>query len=200
MDNLTNKYFFYGLPNDPTLPLYGLYEIITNRFFLVHYNLETLKELCLLWSSRYCLRVVQIDTALNYAPGLIDNSVCMNWTMDNHRDIKMTQMFNPKPTIIATCKSLVEINYKLPWNFKQDQEYLMFACHLLEFQCTVLQKRHQDTLEKYRIYFIDSVPDDPMTDSIPKILEKIKSIIYNEFDFNTASQSIQNLLDKTKHV
>ena len=198
MDDLTkNKWFFYGLPTNPGSPMYGLYEAITNRFFLVHYNLETLEELGVLWSSRYCLRIVQIDTASNYSPGLIDNSVCMNWTIGNYADIGLTRMFN---TLVTPCKSLLEVNHKLPWNFNNDIEYLMFACQLLEFQFTASQKKHQKSLEKYCHHFIDSIPGYPITDSIPKILEEIRSIIFNEFDVSTAIPLIQNLLDKIKYV
>lgn len=183
--NNNNDWFFYGVSPDKSTPVYGVYEATSDCFFLLHTNLEVLKKIAFLFSNRFTLHICRIDCAKNYYPKLLDNSVCNSWTLLNKADFPITRF--PNFDQIVEVSKLVKVpGPKMPWNFKENQQYLMAACHWLSW-CT------DHTIVK----IFDIVPGVPFVPSKTKYQVTVDSIfetIYNEFDFSVANKKITLLL------
>jgi hypothetical protein len=89
-------YFFYGaaIDNPGQYCQYGLYNPVLDCFVLVHSDLSMLRLLLKLFSSRYYLILCRLDLAQNFDKNLLDNSVCINWTVENSDQFLFTKIQN----------------------------------------------------------------------------------------------------------
>jgi len=193
----SNPWFIYGLPVDPEAPIYGLYEGMTETFFLVHHDREVLKEVALLFSSRYVLHICRLDVAENYEQNIIDNSVCGNWTISNTKDVPITRL--PVFDRLIHVKQLIELpGRELPWNYAHDHTYLMAIAQWIDFGIRELKYLHQKQLEKYSCEYLDRLPGAPFRNRFLDYIERIREVIYQEFDFGVAETKITKLIAEAK--
>jgi hypothetical protein len=77
-----SKNFHFGYPGDK-IHHWALYEPASKRFLFTSdvQSIDKLQQIRLLCSSRYNLFLCDISTADNYAPNIIDNECCENWSM-----------------------------------------------------------------------------------------------------------------------
>ena len=187
---MNNQWFFYGCADNVFTPAYALYEHVSDCFFLVDTDEKSMKELAVLFSSRYQLTICQINTADNYLPELIDNKVCVNWTLTNKQDVPIARF--PRPHLVASAESLVEKSQQnLPWNYKNEQHYLMSAKHWLSHPA--LNNGYPAHWGDF-YYTSSMVPGAPFENRFSATLAQIKKIIYQEFDLQIAHQKINQLL------
>ena len=187
---MNKQWFFYGCANDAFTPTYALYEHVSDCFFLVDTDEKSIKELAVLFSSRYQLSVCQLNTAHNYLPELMDNTVCVDWTLTNKHDIPIARF--PRPHLIVSVESLVEkSHYNLPWNYNNEQNYLMAAKHWLSHPA--LNNGYPSHWGDF-YYTSSAVPGAPFENRFSAVLSQIKKIIYQEFDLQIAHQKINQLL------
>jgi hypothetical protein len=189
---MDKKWFFYGCADNEFTVTYALYEHTSDCFFLVDTDEKSMKDLAFLFSSRYQLTICQLNTAHNYLPELIDNTVCVNWTLTNKQDIPIARF--PRPHMIVSAEGLVEkSNNNLPWNYNNEQNYLMAAKHWLSHPAL---KGYPTALAHWGDFYHTSsmVPGAPFENRFVYTLSQIKKIIYQEFDLPTAHQKINQLL------
>ena len=76
------KNFHFGCPNSK-IHHWALYEPASKRFLFTSddQSIDKLQQIRILCSSRYNLFICDISTADNYAPNLVDNECCENWSM-----------------------------------------------------------------------------------------------------------------------
>ena len=79
MQDFTNQLGFeYGYPDlDPAW--YGLWSPRFDCFVMVHWDLDLLKNIHFLSSSKILTAIVELDKEL-YQKNIVDNTCCQNWT------------------------------------------------------------------------------------------------------------------------
>lgn len=78
----TDKFFISGLGDTPNDDLWALYLWMPDRLLLVHHEPQILASVRAILSSKVQTEQVRISQCRNYQHNLIDNSVCLNWTID----------------------------------------------------------------------------------------------------------------------
>lgn len=187
---------FYGHPV-PDASTYGLYEPTNDSFFVVNRNLSVLQEVALLFSSRFTLYVCDISAAASKLSSPIDNTNCANWTVDNKSQFNITRFRNP--LTVDTISTLVPSSQEKIWNFAQDQQYLIAVCFWIGEAVTRILDRYNrmnanpgHNLEA--LNQISKVFGAPFAAPHIGTIEKIKEIIYTEFDYTKAKAQIDQLL------
>lgn len=126
------KYFDYGLPVHPALPIYGLYQPVLDCFLIVT-NTETLiNKLKFILSSRYLTHVICLNAADNFHPTLIDNSVCENWTIKDKNQIELTHAMDTLPCINLSGL-LVSTTTFIEWDILKEKQWALLCLHWLTF-------------------------------------------------------------------
>ena len=78
---MTETHTYLGRPVRDGDPHYGLLQNTMGCFLGTTENLWAAHHTSNLLSSRYRTVVIDLTTAQNYYPGIIDNTVCENWTI-----------------------------------------------------------------------------------------------------------------------
>lgn len=156
----SHKYFTLGYPEHPALPIYALYEPVLDRFLFVVNCLNTALDLRLLLTSRFVTFVVCLNTADNWQPTLIDNTVCNDWTLgDPARLIHLSEIRQHR---ILLADHLQPCDLSSQWHLDQEQQwcfvcvfYLKFLQRLsnyfkvINFVCTTDFEHSQPNTQKY---------------------------------------------------
>jgi hypothetical protein len=187
---MTNQWFFYGCADNDSTPAYALYEHVSDCFFLIHHNRDLLYQLVPLFSSRYILNVCLLNSAANYRYDLLDNSVCKNWTIANKFQIPFAKF--PRPGTLIETELLVPKSSSNPWNFENEQSYLMAACAWLQL-LDIEQNKKRDGEDFYQSSY--SVPGCPIPDMWSKVRCDLTKILYTEFDVDKAENKINQLFE-----
>jgi hypothetical protein len=119
------KYFTIGLPADHGQPLYGIYQPVLDCFLVVHHDLESIKRVKALLTSRYSVFVVCISGAENYDPTLIDNHVCHQWTLSNPFNLDLTNYLKNLPLVSAD--RLIETTADIDWDVDQERRWALMC-------------------------------------------------------------------------
>lgn len=178
-------------------PVYGLYEPVNDTFFVINRNLEVLQEVAMLYSSRFVLYVCDLTEAIANTPSIIDNTVCANWTLDSRTYFPVTKF--PNPTQVFSIAALAPRTMVLNWNFQQDQEYVIAACFWVGEAIPRILDRYSNPNPEFikRITTLDAMSKvfgAPFPAEHLGTIEKIKEIIYTEFNYSQAKEQIDRLL------
>jgi hypothetical protein len=165
----------YGYPDlDPAW--YGLWSPRFDCFVMVHWNLDLLKDIHFLSSSKILTAIVELDKEL-YKKSIIDNYCCHNWTSVDPEITKFNSFDNlipPKCKIVANNKDrhpeLVEI-----------QSWL----NLSHYCINKLKSLPKIKLLVENLFDLSQHPD-------PK--KQIYKILLLTQDFKTAKHQIQQIL------
>ncbi len=193
--NTTDKYFFWGsaVPNFGSWVQYGLYAPALDRFVIVHSDKSILNLLSKLFSSRYHLILCRLDQAKNFNKNLIDNSVCLNWTIaekynldiskfpDFESDDILISELAPNDIVVASNDLLVK-----------DQLYLLAAASWLSSK--LLYDRFCNFID---VTLLDLVTDSQVANfknhPYKDFVKELHSIIYNVYDFEQAKIAVNDL-------
>ena len=189
------KYFHLGYPPDNRMPYYGLYSLYHGCFMLMYYDLAILQKIKSLWSSRTAMFIVQVSTADNYEPNLIDNDVCVNWAFSNVNDVDAMSSNNNRTYYPILADSLVymETNEE---NVDQDT----FLLQNILYWLTVLEFFEKDFKYQYTIIdqhinnFFETDASYKTTDSYYKTYKQILKILYLENDIEKINQNIIKII------
>jgi hypothetical protein len=126
-----NQYFDWGSPGTDQKHQIGLWEPVLDRFLLVGIDPQITDNIRMIASSRYLLFACDLATATNYAPNLIDNSCCENWTLVNKKSIEPNKFINCVGPI--KVKELTQCHRQADWNTELEKSWLMFVYYWLKF-------------------------------------------------------------------
>ena len=205
-NNINSDYFFHGTPAN-----YALVGAHDRRIWLVVVNEDTAHEIRLAFASKISLIVVDLRTFKNYSDGLIDNKVCLSWSIPVDEYIKLGIIKNiVTPVFTTTYKSSGEgmlvnsvpfFNFLSESNQKELQHQMMFFHYLLNMLFYVLSK-YEKTLfdievdQKIKLAFATEL-------TIPNIKFKLVStanevIGYSDLTPHSRSRAfcVLRLLDK----
>jgi len=192
-----NNHFTFGNATNDSTPVYALYNPIVDCFFLVHTNLDTLKELVFLFSSKLTFKICLLNTSSNYNKDLIDNSVCANWTFSNKSDLLITRF--PSIDEVLNIDRLVEkTNHQLPWKFKEIQSFLMHAVHWFDEHITnlLIMKDQLDTAVLGSRVNVDLAPGAPFYNKYQTAIDEIKQAIYLSYSVEQATINVEKAVAK----
>lgn len=132
-DNLISgpitKFEYYTDPL-PGMATFALYDIVADCFLIVLNNIVIARQLRHILSSRYQLHVVQINSADNYTHGMVLNSNCDQWTLQNRKDINFS---NPVSDKTVTATNLRPPREAAPYNVLNEKLWCLFCRHWLTF-------------------------------------------------------------------
>ena len=132
MDLSKSKYFVSGYSDDSK---YGLIEKLTERIVFVAGDLDIIRMVQIIVSSKYELHIADLSNAKNYNTTLIDNTCCDAWTLsgqekgvfDNTANTHILQ--DPLyPTVLENVTALPATELVIV-----DREFFMFV-YLCEVQ------------------------------------------------------------------
>ncbi len=167
----------------------GLYSPIIDRFVVLHSDEKILRKVALLWSSRLDLIFVRLDSAENFTPTLIDNLVCLDWTLKTTVPFKISRFPTTRDDTIW-AQTLVPVSVPLDPDdiLLKNLEYIWASINWLNayqdlmFENGINRKIDFDTRELMDFPF-----------SIKNLEKNICQIIYSEFDFTRAKKQIDDL-------
>lgn len=195
-----NDYFDIGYPKRFGSCHIGLYQPMENRFLLTLCNVQHAQDIALIISGRFPVFLVDLTSAKNYSPNLIDNLCCVNWSIPPEQ-ILPTQIHNYS-RIIIEAENLVYCQNQNP-ELAKEQQYLQMIWHFL--------KRFDQVIDHSRNYvgqygnwgwaiknfmsFVFDQQDQSYVD-----LQNIKKQIFRELflgrDSKSVSDSLENIFAK----
>jgi hypothetical protein len=176
--------------------LYGLYDLITNRFLYTNTNVAYLKMIAMLFSSRYRLYLCQLNCAKNWEPNLVDNEVATNWGINfkNYAAFNFAVNFDYLAGVYEV-EELIELG-PMPEDeiILKDVPYIQYITDLV----SDLEDFTSSTQDGFN-NAIDAVYGDmlsaPFRHRRTEFLNKeIFTVVYKEFDFQTAKEKIKHAL------
>jgi len=84
------NYFDFGGPNLSESCHIGLYQPILDCFLLTLSSQKQAQDVVLIASSRYAVTTIDLTSAKNYSPHLIDNLCCENWHVPEQIEIDIS--------------------------------------------------------------------------------------------------------------
>lgn len=194
---MITDYFFYGsaVEQPPTLDRdwfqAGLYSPVVDRLVLVHNNEHALRRTALLWSSRLDLVYVRLDRADNFTPGLVDNDVCLTWTVRASKGMDITRFPTTRSSTIWADTLVNVADLDRDDLIAQNIQYLwatvtwLYACDNLVFNPGINRRVDFEYADLLGFPF-----------QITDLEREISRIIYREFDFSRAQQQITQLFQQ----
>lgn len=159
-----------GYPNRFGDPHFGLYQPVLDCFLLTLCDSRQAREVKLLASARYSLFVIDLTTAQNYTPNIIDNDCCHHWSLTNRDHVHVGQSDANR---IITAHQLEPISNIDP-DVGKEQQYLQIVWYYVKY----FEKL--EILANKQIHdWIDGVLDTEFSDPDYAIVKKcIKDIRY----------------------
>lgn len=145
----------------------------------------------MLFSSRYSLHVCRLDSAENFGKNLIDNESCFNWSPESTQGIGFTRFLSFDEHVHDIQKLRHHEDTPELELLYQDREYLWAAAKYIRmFETGSLDLRYKSWIEEDLREFVDlPISAHP----VAELKNKIFSIIYHEFDFESAKQAIKEI-------
>jgi hypothetical protein len=199
MNHSLPDFFSYGsaVPTVSKYIQYGLYNPISDCFVITSDNNNALTTVAKLFSSRYNLILCRLDLAENFESNLVDNSVCLQWTLENASDSRFTVLpqFDAPPVEV---KKLIPATTMLKPDdlLICDQLYLLFA-----LDCVNKIENHKEYKELVGynhsgLVDLVDLPFVPPVSQRMQLRKEIYNIIYKTFEFEQAKHAISTVLDK----
>jgi hypothetical protein len=172
------KYFNFGYPKYPWLPIYGLYQPILDRFIAVAPDLSSATKLQAILSSRYISYIICLNTAENFQPKLVDNSVCDQWTLEDKTQIPVTLGYSNK--LIYISGNLIPAVKTIDWDLHEEKRWIFLCLYWIIF----FQSKEEYDNKTFN-----------MIDSELKDLIESENLVYqSQADFQTEKLEIMKLL------
>lgn len=81
MNNQDFTHFDWGMHDHPDRPFYALVHPHQDRLYIIGEDYDALKLMQLIVLSSRHLILIRISDLKNYQPGLLDNTVCLGWSV-----------------------------------------------------------------------------------------------------------------------
>lgn len=195
----SSSWFFYGSPaavSQPKFTQSALYSPVLDRFIVVFDDQDILRKISLCWSNRCQLVLCELAEASNFATNLIDNSVCLDWTMADTNQLKWTRFpdFN-KPAY--RVQELLPTTDPVPQNelIIQNIEYIWASITWLWIEKNQLRSKLHVIPPNLMCWL-------GMPYALPDnfdIAQQIGHTIYTELNFAKAQEKIQKIFNQYEH-
>jgi len=195
------KYYRHGINYDNlSLPVYGLYEPVADRFLIVLLNETIAKQLKYILSSRYHLHVCRMDVAHNYVEACVNNANCDKWTLTNKDDINFS---NPIVTTNVLVKELCFEDALPRYNILNEKLWCLFCTHWLytlnnetdwpddTWYYSKIDNFLNSFLNIEQVYY----PTQEYQKKLLLVKNDILKVLYMERDFKTAEQAIETIIN-----
>jgi hypothetical protein len=187
-------YFSYGYPEQPSGPVYALYQPVLECFLLVVNDIDTAQRLKAYAPARYQVTVVRIDQAVNYTPNLIDNEVCEQWTLVNKNDVNL---FENDSQGVVIASELTPATIGVPWDLIKEKQWLLALMFYIKF----FDQITKDSYYKHVELAMNNLPLNDQLALGPKhIRESVLKEIYLGLDFNTIENNTAKYINSNRWV
>ena len=182
------KHFDIGYPTTFGSTHLGLYQPVLDCFLMTLSDRQQAQEIKLLASARYSLFIIDLQSSANYAPNMIDNECCENWTFTNKTDIDVGAPFSASKTIFA--KELIKSNANDP-DIGYEKAYLQTILYYVKLCLNLISSDHYQ-IDK----FINEVMDleDSQYQSIKNFVIQTKKILYTNKDLDVIEKNMQTYM------
>jgi hypothetical protein len=186
-------YFHWGLAPNAADPVYGLYSHALDRFIGVEHDLEVAKKSTVIVFPKLVTQIVDLTTAGNYQPCIIDNTVCENWSAT------FRGLFDLEKTLSETLQADQLIESPLPQDDRQKIHTAKKWWQMIVFWCRMIE-------EADRLYNSNIWPETFMSQflELPNFypFNECKNKIYKELyignDYAETSRTVTELA-RTDH-
>jgi hypothetical protein len=189
------KYFTIGVPADHEQPLYGIYQPVLDCFLVVHHDLQALKLVNALLTSRYSVFVVCVSGAKNYTPTLIDNHVCHQWTLSNPMDLSITNYLKNLP--LKSVDKLIEAKFGIAWDLNQERRWALMCLFYVTLTNKYKESLRHSEVDQILCEFVDV---DDISYARTTILKDIFKILYFGRDEEKAEEEIISVINKVTEL
>ena len=192
------KYFNFGYPKYPWFPIYGLYQPIFDCFIAVAPSLSSATKLQSILSSRYISHIICLNTAENFQPRLIDNSVCDQWTLENKTQIPITLGYSNTLTYISG--NLIPAGKTIDWDLHEEKRWIFLCLYWIIF----FQSKEEHDISTFNM--IDTGLKDLIElenlgygsqDKFHSEKLEIMKLLYLGRDFDLIEQQINTIVDQS---
>lgn len=98
-------------PGTQESPLYGIYMPIIGKFLIVYHDLMPIENLRISMSSKVDSELICISDCTNYCHNIIDNSVCLDWSIDLPPDtLNLREYKNKNLTLVNRTNAYDDLN------------------------------------------------------------------------------------------
>lgn len=185
------KHFDIGYPKVFGRTHIGLYQPVLGCFLLTLCDLKQAQEIKLLASSRYSLYSIDLTTAKNYCPNIIDNDCCENWTLSNRKDIEVGSSWGTQKILCA--EELVPCSTVDP-DIQKEKEHLQLIWYYVRYY---LQLCLNDTHYEINQFIHDVMGiNDHNFQCVQSFIANAKKTLYLGRDSNGVEQDMQSHIEK----
>jgi len=196
-----SQHFDFGAPNNQGQH-YALWEPVLDRFLLALSDFQLCETIKFLASSRYKLFLIDLTTAENYTPTLIDNSCCENWALSNRGDISI--IHPNRYTDAVPAKQLIPNCTTADWDLVQEKTWLQSVLVWLKFINQLKQAHPWMVYNSFigHIYTNSELPesDHSWYDRMAQLENAILKVLYLGTDLEQTHQQIVDLLAQDQYV
>jgi len=178
----------FGYPSRPGYPQYAIYQPILDRFLLTSGNLDKIFLVSDLLANRYHTLVVELNSAKNYHPNLIDNSCCENWTCQGVLDLIKPSSFR-HPLDISYIASSSIVDYPI----QEEKSWAEFLYRWVYRIDDISRKCVHNLDQQIFISSMFDLPGSELVEYIDTINQIKKSSLRILFFANNQEQADQNI-------
>lgn len=195
-----SQWFFFGTACKrnitQTHSQLALYNPIIDRFVVVFDDEDLLRRTSVCWSNRCQLILCELGQADNFAPELIDNSCCMNWTLSDTHGLRWTR-FPDQNQAAYQVQHLLPQTVPLDCNdlILQNLEYIWASITWLWIEKNQITPKHKIVPDRMHDCLNFPWPL-PINHDLARDIQRV---IYTEWDFELACTQIQRIFSSYEH-
>ena len=194
-------WYDFGYPLDGEQDHLALYEPASDILMFTHGNLELIRQLKLIMSSRYSLYLCKINQATNYRKNLIDNQCCYNWTIRNKSFNLIESYMDADPIIVDELLPATNLNHR-DFDIFIEQHWMQSAVKWIKFIQFWKKIYKWYTVENFLLEIFEN--EDLVVNSGAAEINKFEKILKKSFylnrDIETAEQEIQKYVQDNEEL
>ena len=192
-----HDYFSWGIPEKKSDTLYTLYSFAVDCFVFAEPDLKIVNQLTALMTGKIDLRIVEISQASNYYHGLIDNTVCYNWSFtqqNRYLDLRA----NPEKIIIPDRLQEQPICSEYCEKLNKLQDWIHLSRHWIQILAHVKQYyMHENMSHEFLSSFLS---EGTFPCSFRDAEKSIHKILYIETNYKVARQKIEKIANQNYYI
>lgn len=174
--------FEFGYPGPSQAYWYAIWSPLFDCFLQVNWDLNLIKELQLLLSSKTTVTIVALE-AKYYQTNLVDNSCCINWTITDLAGYEFNRVWFPTGQQFSTVKIMRKKTQSPPGLDKLLPWVLVMVYNLRQLQKLYHEHRVENFVEK-------------VFDPSHNKLNQLQSQIYQILLINECEKQAQEEIDQ----